>query len=70
MQPSSTKLAVVDQEPVEFTYKPTLSSKERRAYHAAHRIMTEELNSPDLISPGARRSYYIDNLARIILECV
>jgi hypothetical protein len=39
---------------------------ERAAYIAAHRIMTEDLASPELACPGARRSAHLDAIAKII----
>ena len=39
---------------------------ERAAYIAAHRILTTDLNSPELACPGARRSAVVDSIARII----
>jgi hypothetical protein len=39
---------------------------ERAAYIAAHRILTTDLNAPELACPGARRSAVLDNLAKII----
>ncbi len=39
---------------------------ERAAYIAAHRILTTDLNAPQLACPGARRSAVLDNIARII----
>src|ERR1700751_3786413 len=39
---------------------------ERAAYIAAHRIMTTDLNAPELACPGARRSAVLDNIAKII----
>lgn len=39
---------------------------ERAAYIAAHRILTTDLNAPELACPGARRSAIVDNIAAII----
>lgn len=39
---------------------------ERAAYIAAHRILTTNLNAPELACPGARRSAIVDNIAAII----
>jgi hypothetical protein len=39
---------------------------ERAAYIAAHRILTTDLNAPELACPGARRSAVLDNMAKII----
>lgn len=39
---------------------------ERAAYIAAHRILTTDLNAPELACPGARRSYVVDAIADII----
>lgn len=39
---------------------------ERAAYIAAHRILTTNLNSPELACPGARRSAMVDGIAAII----
>lgn len=39
---------------------------ERAAYIAAHSIFTANLDSPELVCPGARRSYAVDQIANII----
>jgi hypothetical protein len=39
---------------------------ELAAYIAAHRILTTDLNAPELACPGARRSAVLDNVAKII----
>ena len=52
-------------------YVAVLSALERRSYHAAHRILTEEGNAVDSISraaSGGRRSARIDAIARTIME--
>jgi len=49
-------------------YQPLLSAVERRAYQAAHRILTEAWRS-ELPSPGGRRSAELDGIAKIIQEC-
>ena len=48
-------------------YLPILSAVERRAYHAAHRILTEGMRD-ERACPGGRRSAVVDHIARIILE--
>ena len=55
-------------EPKRAPYKPILSERERRAYQTAHRLMTETTDSPELATPGARRSAQMDRIAGIILE--
>jgi hypothetical protein len=49
-------------------YVPILSPLERRAYHIAHRIMTERPYVDRLATPGGQRSATIDGIARIIIE--
>ncbi len=49
-------------------YVPILSAVERRAYHAAHRILTERPYTDILATPGGRRSASADHIARIIIE--
>lgn len=49
-------------------YQPVLSEAERAAYHAAHRILTEQSHDPELACAGARRSAQMDAIAKIILE--
>jgi len=49
-------------------YRPILSERERSAYHAAHRIMTEGPPGAELACPGARRSAMLEHIAKIILE--
>jgi hypothetical protein len=48
-------------------YVPILSAVERRAYHAAHRILTEPYVGI-LACPGGRRSAAADHMAQIIIE--
>jgi hypothetical protein len=50
-------------------YRPILSDVERRAYVAAHRLMTESTVSETLACPGGRRSAQVDAIAQIIREC-
>lgn len=52
------------------SYVPELSERERAAYAAAHRIMTEQAPIAELACPGARRSKTLDHIARIIIEAV
>ncbi len=49
-------------------YVPILTEQERAAYHAAHRVLTEQSHDPELACPGARRSRQLDEIARIIME--
>lgn len=49
-------------------YKPVLSERERIAYAAAHRIMTEQAPCAHLATPGGRRSAQLDHIAKIIME--
>jgi hypothetical protein len=39
---------------------------ERAAYIAAHAILAANLNSRELVCPGAKRSYAVDTIAGII----
>jgi hypothetical protein len=39
---------------------------ERAAYIAAHAILAANLNSSELVCPGAKRSYAVDTIAGII----
>jgi hypothetical protein len=50
-------------------YKPILSDIERRAYAAAHRLCTENLDNNELVCPGGRRTARLDAIARVIMEC-
>lgn len=54
----------------EKAYKPILSRLERRAYAAAHRIMTADLMSHGLAAPGGIRSRTVDRIAQIIKESI
>lgn len=49
-------------------YVPILSDLERRAYHAAHRILTERPYISRLAAPGGQRSAAVDGLAEIIMQ--
>ena len=52
-------------------YIAVLSPLERRAYHAAYRILTEEDNGMDSVTHGAaggRRSARLDAIAKTIVE--
>lgn len=39
---------------------------ERVAYLAAHAVLTANTSAPHLACPGARRSYAVDTIARVI----
>lgn len=49
-------------------YTPVLSDLERRAYHAAHRILSERAYSARMATPGGQRTAIVDGLAKIIME--
>ncbi len=49
-------------------YVAVLSELERRAYHVAHRIMTERAYTDRLATPGGRRTATVDAIAQIIME--
>lgn len=49
-------------------YKPMLSQLERKAYHAAYRLLTEPSDPTTLATPGGRRSRQLDRMAKIIVE--
>ena len=51
-------------------YRPILSERERRAYAAAYRIMTEQAPCAHLGTPGAKRSGQLDHIAKIIVEAM
>jgi len=51
-----------------FIYQPVLSDVERRAYQAAHRLLSENTNAPEKACPGARRTHAIDTIARVIIN--
>lgn len=72
-QQGSMALIVVDKPKLEpnWRYKPLLSTRERKAYQAAHRILAlTEYGERALACPGARRSRQVDRIAQIILEGV
>jgi hypothetical protein len=48
-------------------YVPILSAVERRAYHAAHRILTHGMRAEQAM-PGGYRSAVVDHIAQIIIE--
>jgi len=39
---------------------------ERASYMAAHAVLAANINAPHLASPGARRSYAVDTIAKKI----
>ena len=52
-------------------YIAVLSPLERRAYHAAHRILTEQYSAVDSMEkacPGGRRSARVDAIAQTIID--
>lgn len=49
------------------SYVPILSEVERRAYCAAHRILTEGIRD-EHPCPGGHRSAVVDHIARIIIK--
>lgn len=49
-------------------YVPALSDLERRAYLAAHRIVTTDFSTRELACPGGRRSRQVDRIAEILME--
>jgi hypothetical protein len=62
-------------------YVPILSETERRAYHVAHRLLGmfhvipvshgdvgEGREGTELAGPGARRSWLVDEVARVVKE--
>jgi len=48
-------------------YTPVLSTLERRAYEAAHKIIDVQPQI-DLALPSARRVSYVDRIAKIIMQ--
>jgi hypothetical protein len=44
------------------------SQLERAAYIAAHAILTADVEAPELVCPGARRSHTVDAIAGIIKD--
>lgn len=65
----STPVPTVESGPLpNHKYEPVLSLVERCAYSAAHRIMTEPINNNELVLDGARRTFTVDAIARIIVE--
>ena len=50
------------------TYVPVLSMLERRAYEAAHRIISSDVEPRHLACPGAKRSRRVDRIAEILIE--
>lgn len=64
----TTGIALVAVNREKFTYRPQLSETERRAYAAAHRILSHapEYGEVGLVCPGAVRSRRVDQIARLI----